>query len=66
LNDYFLIYTFKQNVQMEASMNILFFVRKSKVNRNNQVPVFLRITIGGVRFEAARSHRKCFQNAWSP
>lgn len=38
---------------MEASMNILFFVRKSKINRNNQVPVFLHITIGGVRFEAA-------------
>lgn len=38
---------------MEAIMNVLFSVRKSKVNRNCQLPIYIRITIGGLRFEAA-------------
>lgn len=38
---------------MEAGMNVLFSVRKSKVNRNSQMPIYIRITIGGLRFESA-------------
>ena len=38
---------------MEASMTILFSVRQSKVNRNNQLPIYMRVTIGGARFEIA-------------
>ncbi|WP_026630090.1 site-specific integrase [Dyadobacter alkalitolerans] len=38
---------------MESSMTILFSVRQSKINRNNQLPVYMRVTIGGARFEVA-------------
>lgn len=38
---------------MEAIMNVLFSVRKSKVNRNSQLPIYIRITIGELRFESA-------------
>ncbi|MCF0052702.1 hypothetical protein LXM25_21705 [Dyadobacter sp. LJ53] len=39
--------------KMESSMTILFSVRQSKINRNNQLPVYMRVTIGGERFEVA-------------
>ncbi|WP_255372351.1 site-specific integrase [Dyadobacter sp. SG02] len=34
-------------------MTILFSVRQSKINRNNQLPIYMRVTIGGLRFEVA-------------
>ena len=37
--------------KMETSINTLFHLRKDKKNKQNQVPIYLRITIGGRRFE---------------
>ena len=34
-----------------ATFNILFFIKKSKLLRNGQAPIYLRITINGKRSE---------------
>jgi hypothetical protein len=46
-------YLILKQKKMESSMTILFSVRQSKINRNNQLPVYMRVTIGGARFEVA-------------
>src|SRR5689334_17158781 len=38
---------------MNNSMSLLFYVRKSKLLKHGTVPVYLRITVGGSRFEVA-------------
>lgn len=45
-------------------MTILFSVRQSKVNRNNQLPIYMRVTIGGARFEIATG-KFVLQEKWS-
>lgn len=36
---------------METSISTLFHLRKDKMNKQKQVPIYLRITIDGRRFE---------------
>ncbi|OJV19940.1 MAG: recombinase [Dyadobacter sp. 50-39] len=49
---------------MEASMNVLFSVRKSKINRNRQLPIYIRVTIGGSRFETSTG-KTVLEEKWS-
>src|SRR5450631_1780636 len=36
---------------MEAKMSVLFYLRKAKTTNENLVPIYLRVTIDGKRFE---------------
>ena len=38
---------------MKASMTILFFVKKTKLNANGHAPIYFRVTIEGRRFESS-------------
>ncbi len=41
---------------MKAKINVLFYLRKSKVNAQGKMPVFYRITINGQRFDTSTGH----------
>ena len=38
---------------MDAKMNVLFFLRKAKMNKEKLSPIYLRVTICGKRFEVS-------------
>ncbi|MEL4456696.1 site-specific integrase [Lutimonas vermicola] len=42
---------------MTKNLNLLFYLKKSKVNANNEAPIYLRITVGGKRAETSTSRR---------
>ena len=42
---------------MGATINALFFVKKSYKNAKGKVPIYLRITINGSRFEVSISRQ---------
>jgi site-specific recombinase XerD len=41
---------------MKAKINVLFYLRKSKVNALGKMPIFYRITINGQRFDTSTGH----------
>ena len=41
---------------MKAKINVLFYLRKSKVNALGRMPIFYRITINGQRFDTSTGH----------
>lgn len=42
---------------MTKNLNVLFYLKKSKVNANNEAPIYLRITVDGNRAEISTSRR---------
>jgi hypothetical protein len=45
---------FNQNLgAMNSSISVLFYARKSRVTAKGLIPVYLRITLGGERFETS-------------
>jgi len=42
---------------MTKNLNVLFYLKKSKVNANNEAPIYLRITVDGKRAEISTSRR---------
>ena len=50
---------------MEPKMIILFIGKKSRTTRHQLLPIYLRVTIKGKRFEVA-THRHVEQAEWSP
>ena len=49
---------------MDTKISILFYGRKSKTTKNNLLPIYLRVTIGGKRFEIS-THRSVSPTRWS-
>jgi hypothetical protein len=49
---------------MEPKMTILFIGKKSRITRNQLLPIYLRVTIAGKRFEVA-THRHVEPFEWS-
>jgi hypothetical protein len=49
---------------METKMSIPFYGKKSKINKENLLPIYLRVTIEGIRFEVT-TNRYVDQNKWS-
>lgn len=41
---------------MKAKINVLFYLRRSKVNTQGKMPIFQRITIDGKRFDTSTGH----------
>jgi len=50
---------------MEPKMTILFIGKKSRTTRHQLLPIYLRVTIDGQRFEVA-THRHVEPSEWSP
>ncbi len=50
---------------MEPKMNILFIGKKSRTTRHHFLPIYLRVTIKGKRFEVA-THQHAKPSEWSP
>lgn len=50
---------------MEPKMTILFIGKKSRTTRYQLLPIYLRVTIEGKRFEVA-THRHVEQTEWCP
>ncbi|MEJ7736985.1 MAG: site-specific integrase [Chitinophagaceae bacterium] len=50
---------------MEPKMNILFIAKRSRITRQQLLPIYLRVTIEGKRFEVA-THRHVKQTEWCP
>lgn len=50
---------------MKPKMSILFIGKKSRITRHQLLPIYLRITIDGGRFEVA-THRHVKPSDWSP
>lgn len=48
---------------MEPKMNILFIAKRSRITREQLLPLYLRVTIVGKRFEVA-THRHVKQTEW--
>lgn len=42
---------------MIKNLNVLFYLKKSKVNTNNEAPIYLRITVDWKRAEISTSRR---------
>ena len=42
---------------MKKNLNVLFYLKKSKVNANNEAPIYLRITVNRKRAEVSISRR---------
>ncbi len=40
---------------METKLSILFYSKTSKITRDGLVPIYLRVTINGVRFNKGRN-----------
>ncbi len=49
---------------MDTKISILFYGRKSKTTRDNLLPIYLRVTIGGERLEIS-THRYVSPTRWS-
>jgi hypothetical protein len=49
---------------MSTAISVLFFARKSMANNQGECPIYMRITIAGVRFEVS-SRRFVLQHDWS-
>src|SRR5436190_498065 len=41
---------------MKTKINVLFYLRRSKVNAQGKMPIFQRITIDGKRFDTSTGH----------
>jgi site-specific recombinase XerD len=50
---------------MKTKINVLFYLRKSKVNAIGRIPIFLRITINGKRIDKSTGHY-VEESKWSP
>ena len=50
---------------MKPKMTILFIGKKSRTTRHQLLPIYLRVTIEGKRFEVA-THRHVKPSDWSP
>lgn len=50
---------------MEPNMTILFIGKKSRTTRHGLLPIYLRVTIEGKRFEVA-THQHAKPSEWSP
>src|SRR5215212_4722235 len=60
--NYFL--NIKRRHQMEHNISILFYSKISKKAKDNQVPIYLRITVNGKRIEQS-THRFVQRSQWS-
>jgi len=49
---------------MGPKMTILFIGKKSRITRHQLLPIYLRVTIAGKRFEVA-THRNAKPSDWS-
>lgn len=54
----------KTKVMKQGTMNILFFVLKTKLLKNGEAPVLMRITING-SYDDARIQRSVPLNLWN-
>jgi len=50
---------------MEPKMTVLFIGKKSRTTRHELLPIYLRVTIDGKRFEVA-THRHVKESEWRP
>jgi len=50
---------------MEPKLTILFIGKKSRTTRHQLLPIYLRVTIDGKRFEVA-THRHIEPSGWAP
>jgi len=50
---------------METKMNILFIGKKSRITTQKLLPIYLRVTIEGKRFEVA-TNRQVEPSEWLP
>lgn len=50
---------------MEPKMTILFIGKKSRTTRHQLLPIYLRVTLEGKRFEVA-THRHVEPSEWAP
>ena len=42
---------------MTKNLNLLFYLKKSRVNKNNEAPIYLRLTVDGKRAEISTGRR---------
>lgn len=49
----------------QGTMNILFFLLKTKVLKNGEAPILLRVTIDG-QYDEVRIQRSVALNSWNP
>ena len=49
---------------METKMNILFIGKKSRITTQKLLPIYLRVTIEGKRFEVATNHQVELPNGY--
>lgn len=49
---------------METKLSILFYSKTARTNKNGLVPIYLRVTINGVRFEQS-TQRYILLSKWS-
>jgi len=49
---------------METRLSILFYGKKGKLTKEGLMPIYLRVTIGGERFDAS-THRYVAPSRWS-
>ena len=60
------MYNFKKKMIMkQGTMNILFFVLKTKLLKNGEAPILMRITING-QYEEVRIQRSISLKNWNP
>ena len=50
--------------RMETRLSILFYGKKAKMTKEGLMPIYLRVTIGGNRFETS-THRYVLPSKWS-
>lgn len=50
---------------MKSRVSVLFYPKKSNINNNGEVPVHLRITVNGKRFEVSADHM-VMPDQWIP
>lgn len=48
---------------MNNNFSVLFYLKKSRINEAGEVPIYLRITVNGMRMEQS-TQRKIKQNSW--
>jgi hypothetical protein len=50
---------------MKKNLNFLFYLRSPKIKKNGEAPIFLRITVDGLRAETSTG-RSIDPNKWDP
>ena len=50
---------------MEKSFGLFFYLKKPKVETNDGIPIYMRITVNGEHFEVS-CKRKCVPSRWNP